>query len=95
MQILKLLIPTPGHKDLVRTCPVCLLDRQFPENLLFGQAKISMKNFQLLRLLSGTYFRLRDQGVLADIGTLQMIVYNLKSIGNWGWTRFPSNYFVK
>ena len=33
-------------RDLARTCPARLLDRQFPENLLFGYAKISMKNFQ-------------------------------------------------
>ena len=29
------------------------------------------------------YFRLRDQRVLADVGTFEMIVYNLKSIGNF------------
>ena len=28
-------------RDLARTGPVCLSDRQFPENLLFGLAKIS------------------------------------------------------
>ena len=32
-------------RDLARTHPACLLDRQFPENLGFGQAKISLKNF--------------------------------------------------
>ena len=32
-------------RDLTRTLPTCLLERQFPENLLFGQAKISMKIF--------------------------------------------------
>ena len=31
-------------RDLPGTCPACLLDRKFPENL-FEQAKISMKNF--------------------------------------------------
>ena len=31
--------------SLARTCLACLLDRQFAENLIFGQAKISMKNF--------------------------------------------------
>ena len=35
-----------GDRDLAKTCPTCLLDRQFPEKLLFGQAKISMKKFQ-------------------------------------------------
>ena len=32
--------------------PACLLDRQFPKNLLFGQANIFMKNFQF-RLFGG------------------------------------------
>ena len=32
-------------RDLARTGPAYLLDRHFSENLLFGQAKISMKNF--------------------------------------------------
>ena len=43
-----LLSKTMAHmlvRYLARTCIACLLDRQFPENLLFGQAKISMKNF--------------------------------------------------
>ena len=36
-----------GTSSFPGTYPACLLDRQlFPENLLFGQAKISMKNFQ-------------------------------------------------
>ena len=35
-----------GGSHLARTRPNCLLDRQFPENLLFGQAKVSMKYFQ-------------------------------------------------
>ena len=34
------------NRDLARTRPVCLLERQFPKNLLFGQAKISRKIFQ-------------------------------------------------
>ena len=34
-------------RDLARTRPACLLDRQFPENFPFGQANISMKNFQI------------------------------------------------
>ena len=33
------------NRDLARTRPTSLLDRQFPDNLLFGQANISMKNF--------------------------------------------------
>ena len=33
-------------RDLARTRPACLLDRQFPEKLLCGQAKVSMKKFQ-------------------------------------------------
>ena len=33
-------------RDLARTRPNCLLDRQFPENLLYGQANIYMKNFK-------------------------------------------------
>ena len=33
-------------KDLARTHLTCRLDRQFPENLHFGQANISVKNFQ-------------------------------------------------
>ena len=32
-------------RDLARTRPTGLLDRQFPENLLFGQAQVSEKNF--------------------------------------------------
>ena len=32
--------------DLARTRPACALDRQFPENFLFGQAKTSIKNIQ-------------------------------------------------
>ena len=35
-----------GNRDLATIRPACFLDRQFPENLLFGQAKISIKNFQ-------------------------------------------------
>ena len=38
-------------RDFAWTRPACLLDRQFPENLLFGQAKFSMKNeFSILTL---------------------------------------------
>ena len=33
-------------RELARTLPVCLLDRHFPETLPFGQAKVSVKNFQ-------------------------------------------------
>ena len=33
-------------RDLARTRLACLLDRQFPENLLFGQANFAMLNFQ-------------------------------------------------
>ena len=33
-------------KTVARTRPACLLARQFPGNLLFGQAKLSMKDFQ-------------------------------------------------
>ena len=33
-------------RDLARTRPTCLLDRSVPKDLLFGQAKISMKIFQ-------------------------------------------------
>ena len=32
-------------KDLARTHPACLLDRQFPENLLFGQSKFPILTF--------------------------------------------------
>ena len=33
-------------RDLPKTCPACLLDRLFPENLHFGQAKKnSLQNF--------------------------------------------------
>ena len=32
------------NQDL--TCPARLLDRQLPENILYGQANISIKNFQ-------------------------------------------------
>ena len=35
-----------SFRDLSKTRPACLLDRQFPENRLFGQAKNSLKNFQ-------------------------------------------------
>ena len=34
------------YRDLVSTRQECLLDRKIPENFLFGQAKLSMKNFQ-------------------------------------------------
>ena len=37
---------TLGARDLARTRPTCLLERQFQKNLLFGQAKIYMKIFQ-------------------------------------------------
>ena len=46
--------PYPGksgcslQKDLAKTHPPYLLDRQFRDNLLFGQANISIKNFQWL-----------------------------------------------
>ena len=33
-------------RDLARNSQACLLDRQFPENLLFGQANIFVMNFQ-------------------------------------------------
>ena len=38
---------TPGTEVNSRGSPAgtCLLDKQFPENLLFGKAKISDKNF--------------------------------------------------
>ena len=36
-----------NFRDLARTCPTCLLNRQFNENLLFQQAKISVKNFHV------------------------------------------------
>ena len=39
---------TGTGRDLARICPACLLSRQFPENLFFGLAKISMMNFQFL-----------------------------------------------
>ena len=39
--------PFAGSRDLPRTCPVCVLDRQFSENLHFGKSKIFMKNFRL------------------------------------------------
>ena len=38
----------PQSRDLARTRPACLLDRQFPEKLFFGQRKNSMKNSQFL-----------------------------------------------
>ena len=31
--------------DLASNCPNCLLGRLFPEKLLFGQAKIYIKNY--------------------------------------------------
>ena len=34
------------YRNLASTHPACLLDRQFPKNLLFEQANISIKNFQ-------------------------------------------------
>ena len=38
---------TVSHREKYsQSCPACLLDRQFPEKLLFGRAKNSMKNFQ-------------------------------------------------
>ena len=33
--------------SIARTRPACLLDRRFPENLIFGQAKISMENLPM------------------------------------------------
>ena len=36
-----------GDRDLARTHSACLLESQFPD-LLFGQAKYSMKRFQFL-----------------------------------------------
>ena len=36
----------PTARDLARACPACLSVRLFPEKFLFGQAEISMKNFQ-------------------------------------------------
>ena len=44
-------------RDLARTSPACLLDlldRQFHENFLFGQAKISMNifNFDFLGVIT-------------------------------------------
>ena len=38
--------PRLWTRDLARTGPAYLLDRQFPGNLLFEQAKIFIKNFQ-------------------------------------------------
>ena len=38
---------SPIARELARTCPAYFLGRQFPENL-FGQANISMKNYQYL-----------------------------------------------
>ena len=35
------------YRDLERIRPACLVDRQFPENLPFGQANITIKNFQI------------------------------------------------
>ena len=34
--------------DLARTHPTCLLDKQFPDNFIFEEAKISMTNFHIL-----------------------------------------------
>ena len=34
-------------RDLAMTRPACLLDRQFPEILLFGQAKKFYKEFSI------------------------------------------------
>ena len=36
-----------GDRDLARACPARLLDRQCPENLLFGQVGISKKFFHV------------------------------------------------
>ena len=41
----------PGGRKLDMTCPVCLLDRQFPENILFGLAKRFMKTFPMLTVM--------------------------------------------
>ena len=40
-------------RDLARTRPAHVLDKQFPENHLFGQAKISIKKFTFLDLGGG------------------------------------------
>ena len=34
------------RRDLARGRPACILDRQFPENFLLGQATLSLKNSQ-------------------------------------------------
>ena len=36
------------RRNLARTDPVCLLERQFTENLLFGQAKFFYEVFSIL-----------------------------------------------
>ena len=35
------------YRDLTKTCPEFLLDRQFRENLRFDHAKVLVKNFQI------------------------------------------------
>ena len=35
-----------SSRDLARSRTACLMNRQFPENLLFGQATFCMKNLE-------------------------------------------------
>ena len=48
-QVLYLAQHSLANRDLARTLPACFVDRPFHEKLLFGQANISMKNFQIFK----------------------------------------------
>ena len=51
---LSLQLSIGAARDLARTSPVCLLDRQFTENLPFGQAKISRKTIRTILTFGGS-----------------------------------------
>ena len=53
------------------------------ELYLFTSLTFKMAAISLSSQRYATYFRLHNDRVLADIGTLEMIVYNLKSIVNF------------
>ena len=38
---------THDYRDLARTCPACILGRQLPENLLFGQENLFINLFSI------------------------------------------------
>ena len=63
-------------RDLARICPACLLDSQFPETLLFGQAQIYMKNFQF-RIFEGNNqkFFLTNHLDMAEVEILELLFW--------------------